>query len=262
MKKGIRAAIAARPRHRRVVGALSAVLLVWSLLPLLNFIVGVGVLVPAGVALAGLWWGFSANIPKEKPKGWRKAVVTAVITLICLVCALAVVIISLMAAAAVRKPPEDATVVVLGALVIEDKPSRMLRQRLDVAAAWLEAHPDANCVVSGGQGPNEEHTEAYVMRKYLVERKGVDPARIALEERSTDTHQNIDYSIEIIRQRGWSTHLAIATQEFHQYRATTLARRAGVEQVGAVTCGSPFHLLLCYWVRECAAICRLWILRY
>lgn len=262
MKQDLRTVVAARPRHRQVVGYVSAVILLWSLLPLVNFVFGVGVLAPAGTALLGLWWGFSANVSQNKPKGWRKALVTVVITGICLVSALAILIISLMVTAAVKKPPENATVVVLGALVIKDKPSRMLRQRLDVAAAYLEEHPDANCVVSGGQGPNEDYTEAYVMQKYLVEKKGIDPARIALEERSTDTHQNIDYSLECIRQRGWSTDLAIATQEFHQYRAASLSRRAGVERVGAITCGSPAHLLLCYWVRECAAICRLWILKY
>lgn len=262
MQKGLGAAIVARPRFRQAVGLASAVVLLWSLLPLLNFVFGVGVLVPAGVSLLGLWWSLVAPVKRDKPKGWRKAVLTAFITLICLVSALAIVIISLMSAAAVKKPPKDATVVVLGALVIEDKPSRMLRGRLDAAASYLEEHPYANCVVSGGQGPNEDYTEAYVMKTYLVEKKGIDPARIALEKRSTDTHQNVDYSLEIIRQRGWSQHLAIATQEFHQYRAASLARRAGVEQVGAVTCGTPAHLLLCYWVRECAAICRLWILKY
>lgn len=262
MQNSVASIIAARPRLRQMVGYVSAAVLLWSLLPLANLVFGVGVLVPAGVSLLGLWWGLVAPVKNDKPKGWRKAVIAAVIILIGLVVALAVTIVVLMTAAAVKKPADDATVIVLGALVIEDKPSRMLRGRLDAAAKYLEEHPDANCVVSGGQGPNEDYTEAYVMKTYLVERKGIAPARIALEERSTDTHENVDYSLNIIRQRGWSEHLAMATQEFHQYRAAALARRAGIDQVGAVTCGSPFHLLLCYWVRECAAICRLWILNY
>ena len=253
---------APRPRLRRVVGWLSAAVLLWSLLPLVNFIFGVGVMVPAAVSLLGLWWGFAAPLSKSSPKGWKKAMITVLVVLLCVVAALAVLMVSLMTVAATKEPPEDATVVVLGALVIGDKPSRMLRGRLDAAASYLESHPEANCVVSGGQGPNEDYTEAFVMQKYLTEQKGIDPARIALEERSTDTHQNIDYSLKIIREKGWSSHLAIATQEFHQYRAASLCRRAGVEQVGAVTCGTPLHLLLCYWVRECAAICRLWLLHY
>ena len=100
------------------------------------------------------------------------------------------------------------------------------------------------------------------MQKYLVEQKGIDPARIRMEDRSTSTYENIQYSMEIIRQEHLSDGVAIATQEFHQYRASSMARQAGASTVGAVTCHSPLHLLLCYWVRECAAICRLWILGY
>ena len=96
----------------------------------------------------------------------------------------------------------------------------------------------------------------------MVEQKGIDPARIRLEERSTNTYENIRYSMEIIRQEGLCDGVAIATQEFHQYRASAMARQAGASAVGAITCHSPLHLLLCYWVRECAAICRLWLLGY
>jgi uncharacterized SAM-binding protein YcdF (DUF218 family) len=137
----------------------------------------------------------------------------------------------------------------------------MLRERLDVAASYLKEHPDALCIVSGGQGADEQYTEAYVMKAYLCE-QGIAPERIYEEGRSTDTHQNIDYSLAIIREQGLSEQVAIATQEFHQYRAATLARRAGLTDVSAVTTPSTWYLLLCYWVRECAAICRLWLFGY
>ena len=66
----------------------------------------------------------------------------------------------------------------------------------------------------------------------------------------------------IIRENGWSEDLAVATQVFHQYRSRQLARMAGADSVGGVACLTPVHLMLNYWVRECAAICRLWIFKY
>lgn len=251
-----------RSPWRLAVGVLSALLTVWALLPpLANGIVNVGVVVPVAVGTVGMLWGFSR--PREtKVKGWRRAMTAVLIGLICIVAAAAVLFITLMAVAATRPPAgEDATLIVLGAKINGDRPSLMLSQRLNVAAEYLRSHPQTACIVSGGQGPDEAYTEAHVMKTYLVE-QGIEPDRIYEEGRSTNTHENIEYSMAIIREQGLSEQLLIATQEFHQYRASVLAKWQGVEQVGALTCASPPHLLLCYWVRECAAICRLWLLHY
>ncbi len=246
---------------RLAVGVLSAAIMVWSLMPLSSGIVNIGVVVPFAASLLGIAWGLTPP-PQEKRKGWRKKMTIIVWVCIGLVAALGVVISSFMVAAAVDKPQGgESTVIVLGARIHGDRPSRMLRERLDVAAAYLKENPKANCIVSGGQGPDEQYTEAHVMKAYLCE-QGIAADRIIEEGRSTDTHQNMDYSLAIIREHGLSERVAIATQEFHQYRAATLARRAGLSDVSAVTTPSPFYLLLCYWVRECAAICRLWLFRY
>ncbi len=239
------------------------VLLVWSLLPLVNGILGVGVLLPALVALFLLWWGWrSPETERVWQKGWRRRMVTTVMILAALVAAVGVLITTLMVTSALRKPAPGATVIVLGSKIYGDQPSRMMRQRLDAAADRLEKDPTANCVVSGGLGEGETYTEAYVMKKYLVEKKGIDPARIACEEKSTDTHENLHLSLDIIREKGWSTHVTTATQVFHQYRAARLAKMAGAESVGGAACLSPVHLMLNYWVRECAAIFRLWLTGY
>lgn len=249
---------------RRLCGVVCVLLLIWSLLPLINGIVHIGVVLPAVCSLLGTLWGFGVlRTNSGKRKGWRRWMTAVLLGTVCAVAVLGVVLSACMIGAAINRPVrEDATVIVLGALVREDQPSRMLRDRLNAAAAYLEAHPAAVCIVSGGQGADEAYSEAYVMQKYLVEQKGIDPARIRMEDRSTSTYENIQYSMEIIRQEHLSDGVAIATQEFHQYRASSMARQAGASAVGAVTCHSPLHLLLCYWVRECAAICRLWILGY
>jgi uncharacterized SAM-binding protein YcdF (DUF218 family) len=246
---------------RLLVAAVSVAVMVWSLLPLTSGIVNIGVVVPFAASLLGIAWGFSP-VSLHKPKGWKRRVMVVAWVCIGLIAALGVVISSFMVAAAVDKPAGgESTVIVLGARIHGDRPSRMLRERLDVAADYLKENPEAKCIVSGGQGSDEQYTEARVMKTYLCE-LGIAPERIFEEDRSTDTHQNIDYSLAIIREQGLSERVAIATQEFHQYRAATLARRAGLTDVSAVTTPSPLYLLLCYWVRECAAICRLWIFGY
>ena len=55
--------------------------------------------------------------------------------------------------------PADA-VIVLGAGVNGETPSLALWTRIRVAAAYLEAHPDIPAVLSGGQGPGEDISEA------------------------------------------------------------------------------------------------------
>ena len=80
-------------------------------------------------------------------------------------------------------------IVVLGAGVHGTVPSLSLRNRLDAAGNYLKENPDVICIVSGGQGPGEEMTEAACMQAYLVER-GVAPERILLEEKSASTWEN------------------------------------------------------------------------
>ncbi len=250
-------------KARRGIGIVSAAVLVWALLPvLLNGIVNTGVVASFLAGLFGLAWGFSAP-PQGKRKGWRRTMAWILWTAVGLLAALFLVMSTAMVTAALRRPPAagDSTVLVLGARINGDQPSRMLRNRLDAAVTVLDSNPAARCIVSGGLGAGEQYTEAQVMKRYLVA-QGIAPERIYEEGRSTDTHENIAYSLELIRQHGLSERVVIATQEFHQYRAATLARRAGLTEVTAATCLSPPHLLLCYWVRECAAIARLWVWGY
>lgn len=151
-----------------------------------------------------------------------------------------------------------ATVVVLGCKINEDEPSLMLRRRLEAALAYLAQNPQANCVVSGGQGEGEEHSEASVMAQFLME-NGVEPQRIYLEDRSTNTDTNLRYSLELIRSQGLSENLVIATDGFHQWRAYLYARRYGAQaqQVKAVSGRTPPLVIPGYALRELAGVAKM-----
>ena len=65
------------------------------------------------------------------------------------------------------------------------------------AAAYLSAHPDVICIVSGGQGPGEKITEAACMRRLLLD-AGIPGTRIWLEPKASDTAENLANSLALI----------------------------------------------------------------
>ena len=145
-------------------------------------------------------------------------------------------------------PDAEYTVVVLGCRVYDSGPSRMLIQRVNAAAAYLEAHPEAFCIVSGGQGEDEPVSEAQCMFEMLVAR-GIGKHRIFLEDQSCSTRENIAFSVEIIKEKGLPERLALVTNEYHAYRAGLLAAEYGCES-RAVSARSQYILLPTYFVRE------------
>ncbi len=159
-----------------------------------------------------------------------------------------------MAAAVHNLPDEPCTVVVLGCHVKGTKPSLMLKNRLDVAYEYLTAHPEVSCIVTGGQGFGEDITEAQAMMTYLTE-KGIAPERILMEDKSTDTEENLRFAREILTREGLSEEILIVTNDFHQYRASLLAERLGLESY-AVSCKTKRILMPTYWVREWFALVK------
>ena len=158
-----------------------------------------------------------------------------------------------------RDTAEDAApayVVVLGAQTHGSRPSRTLRERLDRAAEYLTAHPDAFCVVTGGQGADETQPEAEVMAAYLTA-AGIDPDRIAQETQSENTRENLQNAAAIAETRGLdASRVLIVTSEFHLRRASYIAGTLGLtpSQLGSRT--TPYILRLNYELREVFALAK------
>ena len=152
------------------------------------------------------------------------------------------------AAANAPKEDEACTVVVLGCRVYDSGPSRMLISRVNAAAAFLKAHPDVYCVVSGGQGEDEPMSEAQCMYDMLVDRD-IAPERILTEDASRSTRENIEFSLAIIKEKGLPERLALVTNEYHLCRASMVASAFGCES-RAISARSQYILLPTYFVRE------------
>ena len=90
-------------------------------------------------------------------------------------------ILSILMYKAQENRPEKANViVVLGCQVKGERPSRMLRRRLDAAITAMNDNPDTLCIVSGGKGDDEKISEALAMKNYLLE-KGMDREGMLVE---------------------------------------------------------------------------------
>ena len=159
-----------------------------------------------------------------------------------------------------RKPKPGAdVVVVLGAGLKDGKPSRLLRNRLNVAMQYAEENYNCKVIVSGGRGKNERVSEAAAMRQYLLE-MGFPASRIMLEDRSTTTRENLLYSRALLKRSSIPFRRAIlATSDFHVFRATRLARSIGWEMEG-LSAPSAWYMAFNFYLRETMAIVRQFVL--
>ena len=150
--------------------------------------------------------------------------------------------------------------VVLGAGLNGSYPSYSLIERLVAAEDYLKAHPDTVAILSGGQGPGEDITEAQGMCNWLVAR-GIDRTRLVLEERSTSTEENLRLSFDIIRERGDdpAEGVAIVSSEYHLYRAKLMAKKLGATPYGVAGHTTYFTLRANYMLREAFAVWFLWV---
>lgn len=144
-------------------------------------------------------------------------------------------------------------VVVLGAQVKGDVPSRALTKRLVKAYEYAEENPDTILILSGGQGSGETITEAKCMKDWLLN-KGVSEDRMVLEEKSTNTKENLLYSDQITSCAGKRT--GIISNNFHIYRAVRLAQKLGYAKAEGIAAASDPVMQIHYLVREVFALLK------
>jgi len=150
-------------------------------------------------------------------------------------------------------PPGDAVVIVLGAQVVNSRPTLILSGRIQAAANYLISHPDAVCIASGGQGDDEDISEAKCIRDTLVSAYGIDSSRIFLEDNSFNTNQNFINSASIIQEKKLSGNVVIATDGFHMFRAKTLAAKNGLTAY-SLPASTDKRLVFYLYIREFFAI--------
>ena len=154
---------------------------------------------------------------------------------------------------------EEDAVIVLGAAVHGDKVSLPLRYRLDKAIEYHFKNPDALIVVTGGKGYQESVTEAFAMKKYLIEH-GVDEKIIFMEEKATSTIENMKYSKEILDKKLNSDYRTVViTNDFHIYRGVRYAKSAGFKYVSHMGASITWYNYIPCYLRESLAVLKMFV---
>lgn len=144
--------------------------------------------------------------------------------------------------------------VILGASVKNTTPSLTLKGRLDKAIEYIKkSKDDCYIVVSGGQGSDENISEAKAMKKYLVAHK-IPKDKIIIEDRSTSTYENFKYSKSKIENHSNKSvnnlKIKVVTTDFHSFRSFMLAKKNGYNNVSFYSSNSIKQFIPVYYARE------------
>ena len=149
-------------------------------------------------------------------------------------------------------------VIVLGSQVKPTGPAVVTRYRLDRAYDYAVENPDTIIIVSGGQGSNEPASEASVMRDYLIGR-GIDEGRILIEDKSTNTSENLQFCAALYPELTGSS-IGIISSDFHIFRALAIAKKCGYSEIYGIPARSVRLYLPNNMIRESVGILKDFIL--
>ena len=140
--------------------------------------------------------------------------------------------------AAKRKPKTAKThVIILGCAIAADgTPLPLLRGRIDCAIAFAkmqkaEKGRDIIFVPSGGKGSDEVIAEAECMKNYLLS-QGIGEEQILTEAESTNTRENMRFSLKKITASCDAPEIVFSTSGYHVLRSGIISRNAGLDAEG------------------------------
>jgi len=218
---------------RIILIILGIIVVLWFMLPVpVTGTVNIGTVTGLGIGALLLIYGiWQPSINRLIARLWHtvggRIAEICILAIAAVILGLAIACSAAMISGVSGEAKSGSTVIVLGARVYGDRVSRALKGRLDAAIEYLNDNPDSPCIVSGGQGKNEIVSEASVMYRYLTE-NGIAKDRIYMEDASTDTLENLKYSRKILEEQKLPEEVALATNDYHAYRAKQYARREGL----------------------------------
>ena len=115
-------------------------------------------------------------------------------------------------------------IIVLGKKLLDDgKMDDILIQRLLKCKEMFEKNDDSKIIVSGGKvQKNSIHTEAYEMKKYLVNKCNIPSEKIIKECHSKDTIDNSKKCLKIINKMDNIKKILVISSDFHIKRVKTI----------------------------------------
>lgn len=118
-------------------------------------------------------------------------------------------------------------ILVLGAGLKNNGPSKMLEERLIEAISLYEEGISTKIIVSGDHG-RVNYDEVNVMKQYLID-NGIPDDVIFMDHAGFNTYDSMYRAKEIFGVE----RMVVVTQEYHLYRALFIANSLGIESFGA-----------------------------
>lgn len=144
-------------------------------------------------------------------------------------------------------------IIVLGAHVDGTRLTKALLERTRRALQYLQENPDTRAVLSGGKGDGELISEAEAMYRYL-KAHGIEEHRLILEEKSTSTKENLDFSLALIQ--NLEARIGVVTNHFHVFRGVAIGKKCGCRNIYPIPSRYRSWKLLIYIPREILAIVK------
>lgn len=128
--------------------------------------------------------------------------------------------------------------IVLGAAAWGNKPSPVLRERLNHAIGLYKSGRCNFLIFTGGKGFPNEPGESVISRRYAV-KQGIPESKIFIENESKNTFENIKNAVKIADNKKLKSFF-IVSDSYHLKRASVIAKQYGLEVYPSATTTSMF----------------------
>ncbi|MDG2324451.1 MAG: YdcF family protein [Akkermansiaceae bacterium] len=129
--------------------------------------------------------------------------------------------------------------IVLGAAAWHDKPSPVLRERLNHAIELFKSKRVNALILTGGFGKGADFSESKVSFDYCLS-QGVPASAIRVESESTKTYENLSEAKKILQKEGWKNALLVS-DPWHLKRARRMADDLDVKVYASATKSTRFQ---------------------
>ena len=139
-----------------------------------------------------------------------------------------------------EKAPADVAIV-LGAAISDGEVSPVYRERINHAITLYEEGTVDFIILTGGFGEGSYKSDSQIAKEYALS-QGVPEEKILIEEKSTITEENLEFSKEIMVDNNLETAI-IVSDPLHMKRAMLMAKDYNITALSSPTPTSMYKSL-------------------
>ena len=139
-----------------------------------------------------------------------------------------------------EKAPADVAIV-LGAAISDGEVSPVYRERINHAITLYEEGTVDFIILTGGFGEGSYKSDSQVAKEYALS-QGIPEERLLIEEKSTITEENLEFSKEVMEENDLETAI-IVSDPLHMKRAMLMAEDYNINALSSPTPTSMYKSL-------------------